>query len=268
MRIGFSFSPGGLLLPYHVGVMGALEYHQMLTPETPIAGSSAGAIACASHASRVPSTQVLEATIDISDRCEQMGGARGRLLPLLKEKLDELLTEDRFDDAQSRPGVTGIAYREVFPRARNILQTQFGSRSELVRSVCHSSMFPFFTTNLPFLLDTTHGFPRLLVDGYFTVPRERFGCPDFSVANIDVDRTVTVTCFPKDKIGLDDSLLEDCISPRAEGDGQIERLFRIATQATSRKELTSVYEEGWQDAEQWVAEEKKRLSQKNAVSLQ
>lgn len=267
MKTGFSFSPGGLLLPYHVGVMGALEYNQVLTPETPIAGSSAGAIACASHASRVPSTNVLEATIAISDRCEQMGGARGNLLPLLKEKLDELLTDERFEDAQSRPGVTGIAYRELFPRSRNILQTEFATRRELVSSVCHSSMFPFFTANFPFLLDTSQGFPRLVVDGYFTVPRERFGCPDFIMANIDVDRTVTVTCFPKEKIGLDDSLHEDCICPQTEGDSQLGRLFRIATQPTSRNELTSVYEEGWRDAERWIAEEQKRSSQKNAVSV-
>ncbi len=37
-----------------------------------------------------------------------------------------------------------IAYREVFPRARNLFQTEFDSRSELVRSVCHSSMFALY----------------------------------------------------------------------------------------------------------------------------
>lgn len=253
------------MLPYHVGVLDALEYNQMLTPDTPIAGSSAGAIACASHASRVPSAQVLEATIDISNQCEQMGGARGRLLPLLKEKLDELLTDERFEDVQLRPGATGIAYREIFPRNRNILQTEFDDRHELIRSVCYSSMFPFFSTQFPAMLDTSQGYPRLVVDGYFTVPRERFGCPDFSMANIDVDRTVTVSCFPKDRIRLDGSLPTDCISPLVEGDGQLERLFRIATQATTRKDLTSVYEEGWQDAERWVVEDRKRLSQTDAI---
>ena len=123
MKTGFSFSPGGLLLPYHVGVMGALEYNQVLTPETPIAGSSAGAIACASHASRVPSTQVLEATIAISDRCEQLGGARGNLLPLLKEKLDELLTDERFEDAQARPGILALViyYKLNSPTVESLL---------------------------------------------------------------------------------------------------------------------------------------------------
>lgn len=266
MKTGFSFSPGGLLLPYHLGVLDALEYNQVLTPVTPIAGSSAGAIACASHASRVPSAQVLEATIAISDQCKQMGGARGRLLPLLKEKLDEFLTDERFDDIQSRPGAVGIAYREIFPRNLNILKTNFDDRHDLIRSVCHSSMFPFFSTNWPAHMDTSQKFPRLVVDGYFTVPRERFGCPDFAMANIDVDRTVTVTCFPKNRIGLYDALPEDCISPQGESVSQMERLFRIATQASSRKDLTSVYEEGWQDAERWVVEERERLWQTKIYS--
>jgi hypothetical protein len=40
--IGFSLSPGGLLLPYHLGVLDALQYHSFLDDTTPIAGSSAG----------------------------------------------------------------------------------------------------------------------------------------------------------------------------------------------------------------------------------
>ena len=45
--IGFSFSPGGLLFPYHLGVIESLSTNGHLTPHSPIAGSSAGAIAVA-----------------------------------------------------------------------------------------------------------------------------------------------------------------------------------------------------------------------------
>ena len=82
--LGFSLSPGGLLLPYHLGVLDALQYNKFIDETTPIAGSSAGAIATASHGCGIDSRKVLEATIDISDRTKEMGGARGRLLPLLK----------------------------------------------------------------------------------------------------------------------------------------------------------------------------------------
>ena len=53
MKVGFSLSPGGLLLPYHLGALASLAYHGFLTEKTPLAGSSAGAIAVASQASGV-----------------------------------------------------------------------------------------------------------------------------------------------------------------------------------------------------------------------
>lgn len=41
---GFSFSPGGLLFPYHLGVITSLEHHGRLTDQVHLAGASAGAI--------------------------------------------------------------------------------------------------------------------------------------------------------------------------------------------------------------------------------
>lgn len=67
--IGFSLSPGGLLLPYHLGVLFALSYHRHLTADTPLAGSSAGAIAVAAHATGVPTAVALEASMRISAQC-------------------------------------------------------------------------------------------------------------------------------------------------------------------------------------------------------
>ena len=49
-----------------------------------------------------------------------------------------------------REGVVGVAYRELFPRNRAVLDTRFDSKDHLVDSVCNSSMFPFFSTNWPF----------------------------------------------------------------------------------------------------------------------
>ena len=96
MKIGFSLSSGGLLLPYHLGVLDSLEYHGYLTPETPIAGASAGAIATATKACSIHSELILDDTIGISKICETMGGARGNLLPLLRERLEHRVDEDRF----------------------------------------------------------------------------------------------------------------------------------------------------------------------------
>ena len=40
MVVGFSLSPGGLLLPYHLGVLAALRESGRLDKTVPIAGSS------------------------------------------------------------------------------------------------------------------------------------------------------------------------------------------------------------------------------------
>lgn len=42
VAVGYSLSPGGLLLPYHLGALDALQYCRFLDDTTPIAGSSAG----------------------------------------------------------------------------------------------------------------------------------------------------------------------------------------------------------------------------------
>jgi len=43
---GFSFSPGGLLFPYHLGVITSLEYHGKLDDTVHLAGASAGKCFC------------------------------------------------------------------------------------------------------------------------------------------------------------------------------------------------------------------------------
>ncbi|CAB9503218.1 Patatin-like phospholipase domain containing [Seminavis robusta] len=264
---GFSLSPGGLLLPYHMGALEALEHHQQLDlDQTPLAGSSAGSIAVAAMACGIRGPQVLEATSQIADECTQEGGTRGRLLGKLRTTLNELITDEHFQVLQERPIV--IAHQQVLPTWTSRHETSFASRQDLIQAICHSSSFPFFTTNWPCVLDTSRRgrVPRLVVDGFFAVPRERFGCPDFALAheqqsssnnNKDttafaaVDRTVFISVFPRDKIGIDAADPEDCISPAYRGVDQMQNLLRLATQSASRQEYAAVYEDGWKDAEQW-----------------
>lgn len=259
MKIGYTLSPGGLMLPYHVGALAALQYNGLLTEISPLAGSSAGAIAVVAHSCGIDPRQVLELTIEVSDTTAQMGGARGRLLPLLKEKMNHLIDEEAFLKLCERPGPTGVAFREVFPRPTNILQTTFRDRADLIQSTCFSSMFPFFSTNWPCTLDTSSPVARLVVDGFFTVPRDRFGCPDFATMdNVQVDRTVALAVFPSRVMNMVAFHPDDIISPSSSMDDttpDLANLVRIATQSTSRHELTGVYEQGWKDAEKWCMKE-------------
>jgi hypothetical protein len=312
MKLGFALSPGGLLLPYHLGALECLEYEHVLLPgssESPVAGSSAGSIAAMAHGCGLSKRRVLEATIDVSDQSAALGGARGRLLPLLQNQMNQLVGEEEFDylvqnsqqnqhDADTIPTTNiGIAYTEVFPQRRSILQTSFETRHDLFQAVSASCMFPFFATNFPCLWDRSRGGgslwkSRLLMDGFFSVPRDRFGCPDFEVATygegggissktstssttfeeessrtstttpnpMEVDRTIAISVFPRSSIGLTAFDEEDTISPSSSTDDiiSLEDLFRIATQATSRQELTGIYELGYQNAEAWCRNEQTR----------
>lgn len=257
--IGFSLSPGGLLLPFHAGVLGALEHEGFLTPSTPLAGSSAGSIAAVAHAAGIAPEAVLEASIRLSEKAESKGGARGNLIPLLREEMTELIDDERFEQLTSREGFTGVAYRELFPRNQPVLQSEFQDFEEMMNAVCHSCSFPFFSTNLPVAFDFSSSriLPRVLVDGYFSVPRERFGCPDFeSMAGLEVDRTVTISAIPHSMIGLNASEAHDQIYPSM--NVGMEEFIRLATTVSSPKELTDLYELGWKDGEEWCRQEKER----------
>jgi hypothetical protein len=270
MKVGFALSPGGLLLPYHLGALDALEYLDILDgANTPVAGSSAGAIATMAHGCGLPKESILEATIRVSDTCHALGGARGRLLPLLEREMETLVGDEEFLHLQQERDV-GIAYTQVFPTKQSYLQRDFDDRADLFQAVSYSCMFPFFATNWPCILDyegdknknkKETGFwknplPRVMVDGFFSVPRDRFGCPEFDES---VDRTIGISCFPKDAIQMDAFDHADCISPNDEdNDMSLEELLRLATQASSREELTQVYEMGFRNAEQWCRDERKR----------
>lgn len=286
---GFSFSPGGLLFPYHLGVITSLEHHGRITDQVHLAGASAGAIAVASHGARTPPERALEAAARVCDSCEteHNGRAIGKLLPLLKVELEKCFDPDAHTIVNEREGVVALAHRELFPNFKPVLTTQFDTRDDLIEAVCDSSMFPFFSTPFPVRLKYKAGerFPRVVVDGFFSVPRERYGCPDFAHLNFDkrveekmrksggvlvgedqnefdetpvIERTITVACFPHETVGLTASHEHDQISPEPDYDnpvGQMGELFRYATQPSSRKEMEVLYERGWADAEKWSYEE-------------
>jgi hypothetical protein len=191
----------------------------------------------------------------------------------------------------------GIAYTQVFPRQQSHLQTKFHSRDDLFEAVKYSCMFPYFTTDRPWLVDTTIcendndtasvavesadgsiQLPRLMMDGVFSVPWDRFGCPileDIKLSSSSttsdssycVDRTIAVSVFPQHVLkwcgnGMGQFPREDCISPSIGGhesnhDVMIP-LLRMAVTPSSRKELTQLFELGGRDAELWCRQEEQR----------
>lgn len=255
MVVGYSLSPGGLLFPYHVGTLAALSHHKYLTDDNPIAGSSAGSIAVVCHSAGIKPEKALDLTVRMSDDASALGGVRGNLLPLLKNELQRSLENDVHEQLNERSGFTGVAYLELYPKfRRSQLQTFYESKMDVINAVCDSCAFPFFSHNLPFRwskgssIDGSSnggGGGRIAMDGYFAVPRDRFGCPDLNMQTNEivrkndfknggdddddvvttgrrqrayakeqsVDRTITISVLPHDYISLTASEPFDRISP-------------------------------------------------------
>jgi hypothetical protein len=223
----------------------------------------------------------LEATVRISNQCRLLGGARGNLLPLLKEELDRILDEDVHEVLNNRKGFVGLAYKELFPNYRPVLDTKFVDRDHVIDSVCNSSSFPFFSSNWPCRIarknndhnsassSSRNWLPRIAVDGFFSVDRDRFGCPCFdtmkharSSDDYKIDRTVTLSVFPHEVVSLSASETHDRISPKVdEKDPNFQtmsNLLRLATQCAEKEEYYKLYEDGWKDAERWIRQEEQR----------
>lgn len=276
MKIGFSLSPGGLLLPYHLGALASLSDQGYLhESKTPLAGSSAGAIAVASQASGVPSLTALEASIRVSNKLLEnpFFVATGGLLPSLRKELDQLLDPEAHLILNKREGAVALAHRELFPRNRSVLQTKFTTRNCLLDAICDSSMFPYFLTNQPVRMVRRHGrmLPRMVVDGVFACPFQRLGCPDFSeIPSEQVDRTVMISVFPTEFLSLATTIQQDLIGPALEENmvGQASRLVRMAVHSSTRSELLGLYQEGYLDAEMWTNKEDRRQREKTKRTRQ
>jgi hypothetical protein len=196
---------------------------------------------------------------------------------MLRQQLEHHIDQDRFESLQTRPGESVVTYHELFPSFRPVHHVDFEKTQDLIDAVCHSSAFPFFASDWPVAVKHsdrpattitlgTQKFdlkvPRLFVDGHFAVPGERFGCPDFEIAGVNVDRTILVTVFPREIIGLAKGIpSEDCICPQLADDGGISQslnLLKLATQPSEPSELIAVYDAGYADAERWCRNEENR----------
>ena len=136
MKVGFSLFPGGLLFPYHLGVLEGLASKGILHANTPLAGASAGAIAVACHGCGLDGPSMLEATAELSAQCT----TSSKLLTKgLKAQMQSRIGPEHVEQLKSCPAVIGIAYRQTFSQVKSILQAQFDSVDDLADAVCDSS---------------------------------------------------------------------------------------------------------------------------------
>lgn len=202
--LAFSFTPGGLLFPYQLGVSHELARAGLLTESTPLAGSSAGALTCAVIGCGLELGAVLEATAKLFEDC-RTNGTRGRLQSVLKLSLHDMLPHDAHERMTRRQAPVGVAYTAMTPLPRGRIVTTFTSKEDLIECLLASCTVPFWFNSAAY--SNVRG--EIGVDGFFAVPRKYFGAPKLRGAR----RTVRISVFPSNIVKVASDYEGDVICP-------------------------------------------------------
>eukprot|EP00965_Chrysotila_dentata_P227662 6196141-Pleurochrysis_carterae.AAC.5 len=238
--VGFSFSPGGLLFPYFIGIGYSLLSAGAIDSRTPLGGSSAGSIVAGALACGVDKTEVRRGLSELAANVRN-----GQTLnSALRLELDRLLPDDAPERAEGR---LKVCYRQVFPWPKSFEVTKWDSKQDLINTICASCNWPFFFSRWP-LVWVRRG---LAVDGFFTQPMSRFGCPA-----LDADRTVLICSLPRMEVKADQG---DLIQPGVASfssppfsDGE---WFSYAMAPASEETFDQIIELGEEHGQQWLRQE-------------
>ncbi|CAM9990708.1 unnamed protein product, partial [Discosporangium mesarthrocarpum] len=204
-RLGFSFTPGGLLFPYHLGVAKALQEERYLREDVPIAGSSAGALACAVIGCGMEVEEAARGAAEICADCRE-GGTRYRLnRGVVERTLDRMLPEDAHVRLNTREAPVTVAITHLWPLPGGNFVDDFSSRADLIEVLLGSCCVPFWFAKEPAL--QVRG--RATVDGVFSLPRKYFGAPGIPSS----ERVVRVSVFPSSTISVHSEVPGDIICP-------------------------------------------------------
>ncbi|KAJ0976047.1 hypothetical protein J5N97_018012 [Dioscorea zingiberensis] len=231
---GFSFSAAGLLFPYHLGVAQLLLEKGYIKENTPLAGSSAGAIVCAVIASGSSMQEALRATKILADDC-RLKGTAFRLGAVLRDVLNNFLPDDVHTRSNGR---VRVAITQLFWRPRGLLVDQFDSKDDLINAVFTSSFIPGYLAPRPATIYRN----RLCIDGGLTL----FMPPT------SASETVRVCAFPVSQLGLQGiGISPDCNPENRAGPRQ---LFNWALEPAEDYILDKLFELGYLDADVWAAQ--------------
>lgn len=112
--LAYSFSAGGLLFPYYIGIASALQDLGALTPgSTPLAGASAGSLIAACVHSGMSGDATMRACLALVATLRD-GGVYRRLGDAVGDTLREHLPEDAHERCS---GVTHVAVTNAVPCA-------------------------------------------------------------------------------------------------------------------------------------------------------
>ena len=170
--MGVSFSPAGLLTPFHIGASFQLRKLGFIKSNTALAGSrcsllifmktgfvltvtnnyySGGALAAVTTALNIEPADSLRFCRYIAQRCRDEG-PRLTLRKALDEVLDEVIQQESVTVINNRMANCFVAYFELFPGFRPQFVNHFINRTDLIDTLRASCNIPFyFNGNVPYV---------------------------------------------------------------------------------------------------------------------
>ena len=158
---GFGFSAAGMIFPYHCGAWEVLSELGLMTPDTPVAGASAGALVAAMHACGMPPSEGKRVLTAVLRDCREngvLGRVGGVLETALRSELPadahELCSRDnlfvsvssprlaRGRDVEEGPSVAGFNGGPLL--LENALVSSFESRDDLIGALLSSCHIPVY----------------------------------------------------------------------------------------------------------------------------
>ena len=157
---GFGFSAAGMIFPYHCGAWEVLSELGLMTPDTPVAGASAGALVAAMHACGMPPSEGKRVLTAVLRDCREngvLGRVGGVLETALRSELPadahELCSRDNLFVSVSSPGLArgregekpSVAGFNGGPLLlENALVSSFESRDDLIGALLSSCHIPLY----------------------------------------------------------------------------------------------------------------------------
>lgn len=233
---GFSFSAAGHLFPYHLGVCDCLMEYEYLTVNTPLAGSSAGALVCAVVAGGLDMSDALKAAKEVAQDCRKNGTAF-RLGAVLRRIMEKYLPEDAHTKVNGR---IRIAVTQLFRQPRGLIVDQFESREDLINALHTSCFIPGYFAPKP----VTVFRDRACIDGGFTL----FMPPTAA------EQTIRICAFFASAYNIKGVQISPDCNP-SESRLTNQQLLSLAFSPGEDQDLDQMFQSGYDDALCWVKQQ-------------
>ena len=181
-KLGVSFSPAGLLMPFHVGAAEQLRRFKIIDDTTALAGSSGGALAAISAGLNLDSEVLLSSTANIAKKCRD-DGPRNALRKALEEEFRSALPADCCDMLRKRSAPCYIAYTEVKPFLKPHYVSEFNDRDDVIEVLSASCNVPFYFDGNKLCVNVRGSYG---IDGLFSTDVNRFGCPPTGATDLEI----------------------------------------------------------------------------------